>query len=375
MPGPNKNDTLPEIQRMHVEFQKRLGVDVTDARSLAALGADPDRPIVVSWAIVDPARFGALLASSKPPARETPFVIRAQIVVPIVDPARAAQELAKLPADDACARPTGDPGRWTRWLGSLKKPADRRAAEDRSTAYACNSEDDYALLARIDGARREVRWVSAVGTGALLADAAAPVAADEPLAARLQRDGFFGAGVGVYATPAAEARGYAAADMLKCQHGIAGIPEADMRDFMWKKAVEEMGGGTRMVESAPRLFIDAMVTDRGASWTLTADGKAFFASLGLGSSSDPARLKRAIQARLKPTGVFASRAALAETIGVTGNGAYLLALHFLWPHGIAFVAANPGLVALPAGDLDAGSVIEIDTQAGTLRVRAGTSSK
>src|SRR5262249_8274214 len=140
--------------------------------------------------------------------------------------------------------------------------------------------DVTAAVVRVDAQRRELTWTSAFGHGSLVAAAAAQLALDAPLANRLQRAGLLAAQSGIYTTPADEARAYSAIGLVKTLSGVGGIDEDDMRAQLWRQGVKELGGHDRLVDSPPRLFTDMLATERESTWTLTADGRKFFASLG-----------------------------------------------------------------------------------------------
>jgi hypothetical protein len=226
-------------------------------------------------------------------------------------------------------------------------------------------------VVRVDAQRRELIWTSAFGNGSLLAAAAARPALDGALATRLQRDGLFAARAGVYTTPADEARAYTALGLVKTLTAVGGIPEDDMRAQLWQQGVKELGGHERMVDSRPRLFADMLATDRDSSWTLTPEGRTFFASLKLPPGADAGRLKQQIGKKLKPTGIFADQDLLVRTIQEAGAGAFMLIKHFLWPQMTAFVAAHPDVMPSDAALADQGGRVELDAGAGVLRVRAG----
>jgi hypothetical protein len=156
---------------------------------------------------------------------------------------------------------------------------------------------------------------------------------------------------------------------VKTLAAAGGIPEADMRAQIWRQGVKELGGHDRLIESPPRLFVDMLATDRDLSWTLTADGKKFFASLGLKPNTDSAGMKQLIVKRLKPTGLFADQQTLVRTVQETGNGAFLLMRHFAWPQLTAFAATQPE-VAAAISQADQGGRVELDVAASVLRVRA-----
>jgi hypothetical protein len=360
-------DDVPlDVQRVHLESRELFGIDISHRHLLAGLGADPDRPIVVSWGAIDPAQLRAFLAAPSFPIG-APLSTRSRIVIPVADMARAAQALAGVPLDDnRCARATWEPARWAEALASLKDPADRRAVDHGGLVYFCRSQFTASLV-RLDPERREVIWVGTAGVGALLADAAAPPALDEPLAARLERDGFFRARVGIYATPTDEANAHAAFDLLKVQRALTDI-DPEIRDQLWRRGVWELGGSSRLIDSEPRLFNDVAIADGASSWTLTDAGKTFFAGLGVPPRTDAAHLKDAIVARMKPTGLFADQKALTETVNEAGGGAYVLIQHYLWPHRLAFAAATPDLQpVLTAAWSNARTTIDLDTKAGVLR--------
>ena len=73
---PNADERALPIQRMDAQMREMFGVNVTSPSVLAPLGADPDRPVVVSWSIVDPGQLAAVLASPKSPTPAVPFAIR-----------------------------------------------------------------------------------------------------------------------------------------------------------------------------------------------------------------------------------------------------------------------------------------------------------
>jgi len=362
------NEAPPEIQRMQLEMKELFGLDVTGAEALARLGADPDRSVIVSWAIADPAALYAVITSPKSPTRDIPFMIASHIVVPVVDLAHAAEELAKVALRPACGRRSDEPTRWAAAIARLQDPADRLAADRSSFAYFCRG-DSQAWVAELDGARRTITWVAATGWGPVLAHAAAPVERDGHLMARLHQDGFFAARAGIYTTPAAEARLYTATAFVKIEAAVRGFGIDDpLRGRLWRRGLWEATAPSRLVDSEPHLFEDVRIADRVSWWTLTDAGKTFFASLELGRTSDAERWKKAIANRLKPTGVFADRTKLVDTVHEAGGGAFLLIHHFLWPHVLAFAASQPEAVPSVAADwAGAGTKIEVDTRAGVVR--------
>jgi hypothetical protein len=221
---PNLADAPIEVQRLNVEMPKMFGIDVAGVGELARAGADPNRPVVISWGIVDPEQLFAVISAPQPPTRETAFAIRAQIVVPVADMARAPDLLPKASTNPACALRQGEPDRWAAAIANLRDAADRRVAEREGFAYFCRG-DSSALVAQFDAGRRQVTWVAAAGSGALLAAAAASVEFDGMLAPRLKQDGFFAARTAVYTAPADEARMYTATDLVKIQEAIVGADE------------------------------------------------------------------------------------------------------------------------------------------------------
>jgi hypothetical protein len=370
-PTPDGDEAPPEIQRMHAEMQQLFGVDVTSPAALAYLGADPSRPVVVSWAIVDPADLHAVITSPKSPTRDVPFVIRSEIVVPIADVAHTEDMLAKASLDPTCARRSGEPDRWAALVARLQDPAERVAVERSSYVYFCR-RDVNASVAQVDADRRTITWVVAAGWGALLAQAAASIELDGDLMVRLHHDGFFAARAGIYTTPAAEARLYTATGLVKVEAAVGGVEET-MRGRIWRQGLWEATATSRLVDSEPRLFEDVRIADRVSSWRLTDAGKTFFASLNLARPSDAEQLKKAIVGALKPRGLFADRSALVQTIHEAGGGAFLLAHHFLWPHVLAFAASQPEAMPSLAADWSgAGTTVEFDARAGILRLHAET---
>lgn len=361
----NTDEAPPEIQRMRAEMRELFGIDVA-ANDVARLGVDPKRPIVVSWGIVDPDQLFGVITAKTSPTRDTPFVIRAQIAVPVVDLALTADALAKVTLGPTCARRPGDPERWAAAIAHLPDAADRLAAERSGVTYFCRGDSNASVL-WFDEATRELIWVGAAGWGPLLAHAAASVEIDGGLAGRLQRDGFFTARAGVYTTPADEARLYTGTGLIKIEAAIRGI-DAPMRDRIWRQGLWEVTATSRLIDGAPQLFEDVRIADRAASWTLTDTGKTFFASLGLGRTTDAEQVKNAIVSKVKPKGLFADREKLLQTVHEAGSGAFLLIHHFLWPHALAFAASIPETAPSIAADwTGAGGTVEIDAQAGFVR--------
>jgi hypothetical protein len=206
----------------------------------------------------------------------------------------------------------------------------------------------------------------------VLAAAARPPTIDVALAVRLQRRGFFAARAGMYATPSDEARAYVALGLVKTRHAITSAPGDDLRGELWRRYLREVGGHDRLVESEPRLFSDVLVTDRQVSWTLTADGRTFFSSLGIAADTPAADLGLAVEKRLKPVGLFADREGLVQTIQEAGGGAFILIKHFLWPHVLAFAATHPEDLptSIPVW-ADDDARVTLDREGRVLSVRAG----
>src|SRR5262249_55792504 len=125
-----------------------FGANVLDADTAAVIGVDPRRPVVMSSAIVDPARLRELLASPRAPPPDVPFTIGLHLVVPILDPARAQAALDVLMRESVCARPRANPARWAALLARLRDAEDRRTAESSDAAYLCMT-DLAAIVVRM----------------------------------------------------------------------------------------------------------------------------------------------------------------------------------------------------------------------------------
>jgi len=369
--APSGTAALPEIEALRPALKELLHVDIGAGGDLARLGADPARPILLSWAIVDPGQLLALRKASPPPPRDAPLIVRAVLVIPLADAAGLQGRLAALPPDERCARPRDDEARWAALRARLATPEDRRAGEDRSAAYVCHG-DRIASIMRLDLPRRQLTWTLAFGDGSLLAAASRPPAIDVALAVRLQRRGFFAARAGMYTTPADEARAYVALGMVKTRHAIDSAPREDLRGELWREYLWEVGGHDRLVDSEPRLFSELLLTDGQVSWTLTPEGRTFFASLGLAAGMPATDLGLAVEKRLKPVGPFADRKKLVATVQEAGSGAFMLIKHFLWPHVLAFAASNPDDLptSIPVW-ADEGARVELDRDGRVLSVRAG----
>ena len=200
-----------------------LGLDPFDPSTRTRLGADNTRATVVSWMIVDPARFDQLLAAEAPPAPGTPFTAGVELVLPVVDPLAASKAIAALD-DPACARPA-DAAAWSRWLSTLPD-AERPAAATVRGEYACLSEFG-AVVARLDRERKWLSWVYTVGIHGLWAAAAVVPPRSPELAARLREQGFFTAKFAHFATRAEAARGNAVLPLHKILAGFLDLEPQD----------------------------------------------------------------------------------------------------------------------------------------------------
>jgi hypothetical protein len=344
-----------------------LGIDFVDAATNDMLGVDTERPIVLSNAIVDPARLGALLSSPEAPPNDAPFVVESIVVVPVVDPARAQAVLGQVMSAHDCARPRVDRQAWSAWLATLKSAADRRAAEATDAVYLCVTGIS-AIAVRVDANRRELSWVGAGGTGNVLAVALETRASDPVLSARLQAEGFFSARRALFLTRTGDVRTLTATGLIKHRAGVAGI-EPGYRGQIWRRGVQELGELQRLADSPPVLLEGMLVRDGIFTWTLTADGRTFFSSLGIGAGTTVGNFKTRIAAKLTPAGAFGDPQLLDRTQHEAGPMAPFLVLHSLWPHAIAFAAAHPGVG--PAFETFLGddtARIELDVERSRLRM-------
>ena len=91
--------------------------DLLEPRNLASIGIDPQRPVVHSSTIVEPAYLREQLASLQMPPS---FVIRSLLVVPVLDPIRAEAALDEVLSKTACARRRSAPARRTAWITQLR---------------------------------------------------------------------------------------------------------------------------------------------------------------------------------------------------------------------------------------------------------------
>jgi hypothetical protein len=362
-------DVPPAITGWRAQQWEMFGANVLDTDSAAVIGTDPQRPVVLSSAIVDPARLRELLASAKAPPLDAPFTIRLLLVMPVLDPARAQAALDVLMRASVCARPRGDQRRWAALLARLSDPNDRRTAESSDAMYLCLT-DLAAIVVRMNVARRELRWAVASGHGSLLASAAAPMRPARELGARLQREGFFSARAALFKAPAESAREAIALSLIKSKAGVAGV-DPSQRDRLWQKGAHEASASQRLIDSPPILFAGLLAADGALSWTLTKEGREFFSSLPAGSLRSTKSLKDAIAKNLKPGGVFTDARRLSDEIHAAGSAAELFVRFLLWPHILAVAAAHPGAISI-ATDFDNESAqVEIDIEAGRVRLRLG----
>ena len=349
-------------------LRQKFDVDIGDPRILADLTVDRDRSIVMSTAIVDPDRLQALLASPEVPPETVPLLIRDLFVMPVTDPARALAALAQLmPARD-CIRPRGEAKQWAAWLDQLQDPSDRRTAQNSDAAYLCVFELTKAVV-RVDRARREIHWVSAGGIGSLLTAASEKVELDRALGDRLRREGFFSARAAMFTTPTGDAHTWAALGLLKTRMGLMGVA-AELRPRLWRKGAYEMGAPQRLIESPPVLFDGMLGADGVFSWTLTSEGRKFFASLQVPPGTSVKSLKALIAAKLKPGGAFRDARVLVDTQHEAGSMSPTLIRNALWPHAIAFAAAHPDAkVSFLSFFDDENASLDVDVTAGRVRLR------
>ena len=358
----------PGTSTFREEAWEMFGANLLDGDSAGVIGVDRQRPVVLSYPIVDGARLRELLADPHAPAKNAPFAICMLLVVPVVDPTRAAAALDVLMRDSVCARPRGNAARWAGLLARLQDPDDRRAAETSDAAYLCMT-DRGGIVVRVNAARRELRWTNASGFGSLLAAAAAPVKPARELGDRLQREGFFAARVSLYKMPAEDARAATALGLIKTMAGIIGL-DPSQRDRIWQKGAGEVSAALRLIDSPPVLFSGLLGVEGVVSWTLTEEGRKFFSSLPVGRVTSAKTLKEAIAKALKPGGVFTDAPRFCDEVHRAGSSAEMAIRHTLWPHIVAFSAAHPGLRPIPATDFDNDDgQVEIDVQAGRVRLR------
>jgi len=297
-------------------------------------------------------------------------VVRLLLVVPVVDANRAQAALDVLMNASACVRPRADAARWAAFVARLPNTDERRTAEGSNATYLCMTEL-AAVVVRMNPARRELRWFVASGEGSLLTAAAAPVRPAPELGDHLRREGFFSARVAMFKTPVEDARGMTALGLIKSRAGLAGV-EASMRPLMWKKGAREVSASLRLVESPPRLFSGMLIAERVLSWTLTDEGRTFFSSLPVPSTTNAKSFREAIAGTLKPAGLFANPRELADAIHEGGDMTPMLVRTALWPHAIAFAAAHPGAEPiLPTFFDDDSARVEIDIKGGHVRLHLG----
>ena len=66
----------PAITGWRAQQWEMFGANLLDADSAGIIGTDPERPVALSAAIVDPARLRELLASPHAPPLNAPLAIR-----------------------------------------------------------------------------------------------------------------------------------------------------------------------------------------------------------------------------------------------------------------------------------------------------------
>lgn len=231
--------------------------------------------------------------------------------------------------------------------------------------------------ARSDRAHRELQWTVAIGPSPHVAEAAARLAPDASFDRHLREAGILSANVGFYTWPRGEARARAGLALVHLLVAVLDIPAGPARSAVWRGGVRELEGASRLVESPPRLLSSLRVVDRTATWTLTPEGRTFFASLKLPPGADVMRLRKAIAATLRPQGVFRSPAELDRTFEMYGGGLRDLLRHFVWPHRIAMGALHPRERSLVPGDFtgDRSTDVTLDLERGELRLREQDTAK
>src|SRR6185295_4313811 len=105
----------PDLAPAYGSFVRAFDVDPTDPKVMADLGAEGQRPILLSLGIVDPADFKKLLAAPEATVQRVPFSVRFSLVIPIADLAKAAAALDRAASGPECGHPGGDAARWTAW--------------------------------------------------------------------------------------------------------------------------------------------------------------------------------------------------------------------------------------------------------------------
>jgi hypothetical protein len=223
----------------------------------------------------------------------------------------------------------------------------------------------------VDPARREIRWVTAAGQGSLLTAASDKLDLDRALAGRLRREGFFSARAAMFVTPTGDARAQAALGLTKTMAGLSGIT-AELHPRLWKKGAQEMGAPQRLIESPPVLLAGMLGADGVFSWTLTDEGRRFFASLRIRPGTSVKTFKSLIAAKLKPAGAFKDPQLLDDTQHEGGSMMPWLVQHALWPHAIAFAAAHPDAKPLRTFFDDEDASLEVDAKAGRIRLRVSS---
>jgi hypothetical protein len=360
----------PAISGWRAKSWEMFGANLLEADTASIIGMDPQRPAVLSSAIVDPAHLAELVARPHAPTRNTSFTIRLLLVLPVLDPARAQSALDVLMRESVCARPRGDAKRWSALLARISDPGDRRTAEASDAAYLCLT-DLAAIVVRMNEARRELRWAVASGEGSPLTAAAAPMPpAPREIVDRLHREGFFSAGAALFKLPAESARESIALELIKSKAGVAGV-DASMKDEMWRKGVQEATAAQRLIDSPPVLFSGFFATDGVLSWNLTKEGREFFSSLPAGAATSTKTLKEAIAKTLRPGGAFTDPKRMADEIHEAGPAAEMFVRFMLWPHILAVAGTHPGGETLTPDFDDERAHVEIDVAGGRVRLRPG----
>jgi hypothetical protein len=179
------------------QLREMTGFDVVNADNAVILGYDPQRSIIMSWMIVDGTALSRLLATDVPP-RPSTHSVQCEVIVPVLDVARAEAGLAQLRLPPDCKRnPDG-------------------------TIYVCASVG-RAVVARAHAATREIRLVIAIGDGDLLSTASTPLPRVTALDDRLRRRGFFmPRSHAMFTTPVGQARGLTATALIPSLAGLAG---------------------------------------------------------------------------------------------------------------------------------------------------------
>jgi hypothetical protein len=359
----------PQVASQMSAVKEMFRVDLMDAGVVDALGVDRERSILAAGGIVEPAALEKWLASSYGEVRARPLVVRMSLVVPVTDVEKARAAAEKMATGVNCGHPHGDATRWSAWLKHLPTEAERKAATSAAVLYLCRTNPLGTIAARLDRDRRELQWVRADTALGGVAAAVGPVLSASGLTGQLNAQGFFAARAAMYATPLGQTRLIMANDSFRLVGGLEGV-DVSMREEIWRSSMQELGAANRLMESAPRLFSDFLVTDQVMTWGLTKAGESFFSSLDLPAGASVRQLRAETERKLKLEGLFARETKLTEALREAPPTVEPLLSMFLWPHLLAFAHAHPGGPIGPAlrASLQEGTV-DLDRKGSRLRIR------